>query len=82
MANVLQMTSSHIVSGEFDSRKRYLRSGNVSADFPIAKGKTFYIEANSTSGVITGWSYNVNSFSKQFNYVGTRPTTSVTLVKT
>jgi hypothetical protein len=83
MATVLQMTASYIVAGDFDSRNRYLRAGNPSADFPIAKGKTFFITTNTTSLSSTQWRYSAAGWTLNHpQWTGGSLAASYTLVTT
>lgn len=79
MATIAYMSASYVVFGEFDSRKRYLRSGNPSANLPIVQGVTFFI--GEAAGATTHWNYSVAGYTVSFGgTVG--GTASYTLVKT
>lgn len=64
MATIVSMSATRVIFGEFDSTKRYLRSGVSGADIPITKGVTFHLAVG--TGQATHWRYNVNGYVMDF----------------
>jgi hypothetical protein len=60
MATTLQITPTLVIFGPFDSRKRYLRAGNASANMPIVQGITFQIQYTANS--FAWWRYSVAGY--------------------
>lgn len=81
MATTLYVTPTRVIfgGGKFDSDNRYLRAGNASADMPITKGITFFIERN-PPGQDTAWRYSVAGY--VVNYGTLTNSATYTLVKT
>lgn len=62
MATLLEMTTSYLVSGEFDTRKRYVRGNGASTDFRIVKEDTFVISTQGSAGHFLSWRYSDGSY--------------------
>lgn len=62
MATLLEITTSYLVSGEFDTRKRYVRGNGAASDFRIVKEDTFVIDTMGSAGSYPSWRYSGGSY--------------------
>lgn len=60
MTTVVEITTSYIMVGAFDSRKRYLRRYvSTGTPFTVPTGRTILIQG---SGSVARWAYGVGSY--------------------
>jgi hypothetical protein len=62
MATLLAITTSYLVSGDFDTRNRYVRSNGSSSDLRIVKEGTFVISLQGAAGKRPSWRYSDGSY--------------------
>lgn len=62
MTTLLQITPTYLVSGDFDTRKRYVRGNGTSADFRMVKEDTFVVAIQGSAGKYLSWRYSDGSY--------------------
>lgn len=66
MATLLEITTAYLISGEFDTRKRYVRANTSSPDFRIVTQDTFVIDLMSSAGGFLSWRYSDGSYAAAY----------------
>lgn len=66
MTTLLQITPTYLVTGTFDTRKRYVRGNGTAADFRLVKEDTFVVSIQGSAGKHPSWRYSDGSYAMAY----------------